>query len=249
MNPKELMLQEHEQLDDLQNGYFILQSREGFRFGLDAVLVAHFAEMHTGAHILDLGCGNGIIPLLIAARKKDVHVTGLEIQKQSAELARRSVKYNQLEDRIDIIEGDIKEVAKLFKAASFDSVISNPPYMLGEHGLKNPREEMAIARHEILCDFSDIAAAAEHLLPNLGRFFLVHRPFRLAELFRILTEHHLEPKRMRLVFPYADREPNMVLIEARKGGRSRMMVERPLIVYEKPGVYTEEILKIYGRSI
>ena len=161
-------------------------------------------------------------------------------------MARRSVAYNSLEDSVEIVTGDIKEAVRLFGPASFDVVTSNPPYMTGQHGLTNPNEARAIARHEILCTLEDVVQAAAGLLKPQGRFYMVHRPFRLAEIFGVLGKYKLEPKRMRLVYPYMDREPNMVLIEACKGGRPRITVEKPLIVYQRPGVYTDEISDVYG---
>ena len=161
-------------------------------------------------------------------------------------MARRSAELNDLSQRLDIVRGDIKEAGEMFAPASFDVITSNPPYMIGQHGLVNPDIEKAAARHEILCTFDDVARAAARLLRTGGRFYLVHRPFRLAELICTLSSYRLEPKRMRLVYPYVDREPNMVLIEAVRGGRPRMTVEKPLIVYERPGVYTSEITDIYG---
>ena len=142
--------------------------------------------------------------------------------------------------------GDIREAAERFDAASFDVITSNPPYMTGNHGLVNPNLPKAIARHEICCTLRELVAATEKLLRPGGRFYLVHRPFRLAEIMTELTAHHLEPKRMRLVYPFVDKEPNMVLIEAMRGGRPRITVEKPLIVYKEPGVYQDEIYDIYG---
>lgn len=155
------------------------------------------------------------------------------------------MKYNNMEDRVSIRQGDIKEAAGIFGAASFHVVTCNPPYMIGQHGLTNPHMPKAIARHEILCTLEDVVSQAAKLLGDRGRFYMVHRPFRLTEIMNVLTKYKLEPKRMQLVYPYIDREPNMVLIEALKGGNSRITVERPLIVYEKPGVYTKEILEMY----
>ena len=236
-----------ERLDDLQrNGYQIIQDPGRFCFGMDAVLLSGFARVKPGAKVLDMGTGTGIIPILLEARSQASHLTGLEIQEESADMARRSVALNGLENKIAIVQGDIKEAGALFGAASFDVVTCNPPYMIGQHGLTNPEGPKAIARHEILCTFEDIASQAEKVLKPGGSFFLVHRPFRLAELITTLVSHKLEPKRMQLVYPYVDREPNMVLIEAVRGGRSRMQVEKPLIVYKEPGVYTDEIYDIYG---
>lgn len=242
-----VVLKEQERIDELQrNGYRIIQHTEKFCFGMDAVLLSGFVRAKEGERILDLGTGTGIIPILLEAKTKAAHLTGLEIQAESADMAQRSVMLNGLEDKITIIEGDIKEADKLFEAASFDIVTCNPPYMIGQHGLQNPDAPKAIARHEILCTLEDVAAKAAKLLRPGGRFFMVHRPFRLAEIMTVLTRYRLEPKRMRLVYPYIDKEPNMVLMEASRGGRSRMTVEKPLIVYESPGVYTQEIYDVYG---
>lgn len=240
-------LKEGERLDDLsRNGYQIIQNPKKFCFGMDAVLLSGFARVKQGETVLDLGTGTGIIPILLRGKTLGRHFTGLEIQEESADMARRSVMFNHLEQDISIVTGDIKEAAKRFGAASFDVVTSNPPYMIGSHGLMNPEEPKAIARHELLCSLEDVVRAAAGVLRPGGRFYLVHRPFRLAEIFTVLVKYRLEPKRMRLVYPYVDKEPNMVLLEAVQGGRSRITVEKPLIVYREPGVYTEEIYDIYG---
>ena len=234
-----------ERVDDLQNGFYVIQNQNKFCFGMDAVLLSGFARIRKGDHVLDMGTGTGIIPILLKSKTKGEHFTGLEIQEECADMATRSVQYNGLEYAVDIVCGDIKEAAGIFGAASFDVVTSNPPYMIGAHGLQNPYMAKAIARHEVLCTLEDVVSQASKVLKDRGRFFMVHRPFRLAEIFSVLTRYKLEPKRMQLVYPYIDREPNMVLIEALKGGNSRITVEKPLIVYEKPGVYTKDILEIY----
>jgi tRNA1(Val) A37 N6-methylase TrmN6 len=153
---------------------------------------------------------------------------------------------NKLEDKVDIVVGDIKEASALFGLASFDVVTSNPPYMNHNHGIVNPGEAKAIARHEILCSLEDVVREASKMLKPNGRFYLVHRPFRLVEIMKTLTDYKLEPKRMKLVYPYVDKEPNMVLIECIKGAKSMIKVEAPLIVYKEPNVYTDEIYDIYG---
>lgn len=234
-----------ERVDDLQNGFYVIQNQNKFCFGMDAVLLSGFARIRKGDHVLDMGTGTGIIPILLKSKTKGEHFAGLEIQEECADMATRSVQYNGLESAVDIVCGDIKEAAGIFGAASFDVVTSNPPYMIGAHGLQNPYMAKAIARHEVLCTLEDVVSQASKVLKDRGRFFMVHRPFRLAEIFSVLTRYKLEPKRMQLVYPYIDREPNMVLIEALKGGNSRITVEKPLIVYEKPGVYTKDILEIY----
>ncbi len=240
-------LKENERIDDLQrNGYRIIQDPKRFCFGMDAVLLTGFAHARQTDTLLDLGTGTGIIPLLMEAKYHCTHLTGLEIQQESADMAARSVALNGLCDRIDIVTGDIKEADQYFKSASFDCITCNPPYMIGQHGLANPHAPKAIARHEILCSFEDVAGQTAKLLKPGGHFFLVHRPFRLAEILTVLVKYRLEPKRMQLVYPYVDKEPNMVLLEAVRGGRSRMTVEKPLIVYREPGVYMPEIYDIYG---
>ena len=240
-------LKDGERLDDLhRNGFQIIQNEKLFCFGMDAVLLSGFAHVKEGGRALDLGTGTGIIPILLAAKTKGEYFAGLEISAISADMARRSVLHNGLEKRVEIIQGDIKEAGELFAPASFDTVTSNPPYMIGQHELTNPDIEKAAARHEIFCTLEDVVRAAAKLVRPGGKFYMVHRPFRLAEIIRTLSEYKLEPKRMRLVYPYVDREPNMVLIEAMRGGKPRMTVEKPLIVYEKPGIYTPEITAIYG---
>ncbi|MBR4139681.1 MAG: tRNA1(Val) (adenine(37)-N6)-methyltransferase [Lachnospiraceae bacterium] len=212
---------------------------------MDAVLLSSFAKAKPGEKVLDLGTGNGIIPILMEAKTKGEKFYGLEIQEESADLARRSVALNELESKIEIVTGDMKEAVDIFGAASFHVITMNPPYMTGNHGLVNPGDAKAIARHEITCSLEDMISQASKVLKCKGRFYMVHRPFRLAEIMTLMVKHHLEPKRMRLVYPYADKEPNMVLIEGLKGGNSRITVEPPLIVYDAPGVYTEELKRMY----
>ncbi|MEW4411776.1 tRNA1(Val) (adenine(37)-N6)-methyltransferase [Clostridium sp. AN503] len=236
-----------ERIDDLQrNGYRIIQKKNGFCFGMDAVLLSGFARVKAGETAVDLGTGTGIIPILLEAKTEGRHFTGLEIQEEFAKMAVRSVRLNGLEDRVEIVQGDIREASRLFGKASFDVVTSNPPYMNDSHGLKNPDLPKAIARHEVLCTLEDVVREAALLLKPGGRFYMVHRPHRLAEIISALREYRLEPKRMKLVHPFVDKEANMVLIEAVRGGRSMMKVEAPVIVYREPGVYTDEIYTIYG---
>ncbi|PNV60355.1 SAM-dependent methyltransferase [Clostridium sp. chh4-2] len=240
-------LKDNERFDDLQrNGYKIIQKKDGFCFGMDAVLLSGFAAVKEGERVLDLGTGTGIIPILLEAKTKAGHLTGLEIQEEVADMAARSVKYNHLEEKISIVQGDIKEAGQLFGLASFDVVTSNPPYMNDAHGLKNPDLPKAISRHEVLCTLDDVVREASRLLRPGGRFYMVHRPHRLIEIITALTSYKLEPKRMKLVHPFVDKEANMVLIEAVRGGKSMIKVEAPIIVYKEPGVYTDEIYSIYG---
>lgn len=228
------LLKTGERLDDLQiKGYHIIQDPERFCFGIDAVLLSDFAKVKKGEKVLDLGTGTGILPILLEAKTMGAHFTGLEIQEESADMARRSVAYNCLEEKVNIVTGDIKEAAQLFGPASFDVITTNPPYMINDHGLKNEADAKTIARHEILCTLDDILRESAKLLKeSKGRFYMIHKPFRLAEIMTKMCQYRLEPKRIQFVHPYVDKEPTMVMIEAIKGGKSRVTVEPPIIMYE-----------------
>lgn len=243
------MVLEDERIDDLQcKGYQLIQKPKGFCFGIDAVLLSDFAKVRKGLKVLDLCTGSGVIPILLAAKTEGSQFCGLELQAEYADMAKRSVELNHLEEKVNIVCGDVKDIKELFSTASFQVVTANPPYMTEHHGLKNFYEPKTIARHEVALSLRDVIAAASYALPQNGSFFMIHKPFRLAEIFKVMKEYHLEPKRMRLVHPYVDKEPTMVLMEGLKGGRERITIEPPLIVYKEPNVYTEEIYKIYGKS-
>ena len=243
-----IKLQQGERIDDLERkGYKIIQNRGRFCFGMDAVLLSGFALVKDGENVIDLGTGTGIIPILLEAKTKGSHFTGLEIQKDSADMAHRSVALNSLERKIDIVCGDIKEADLIFGKASFNVVTSNPPYMNDLHGIKNPHEELAIARHEVMCTLDDVVKQAAALLKPKGRFYMVHRPHRLVEIINTFVKYKIEPKRVRFVHPYKDKDANMVLIEGLRGGKSMIKVESPIIVYDSEGNYTDEILRIYGK--
>lgn len=239
-------IKDYERVDDLhRNGYMLIQDPKKFCFGVDAVLLSGFATAKKGDKVLDLGTGTGVIPILMSAKTKAEHFSALEIQPESAEMAKRSVMLNDLQDRIDIIEGDIKKAAEIFKPSSFDVITTNPPYMNFEGGIKNSYDPKTIARHEVLCSLDDVAFAAQRLLKFGGKFFMVHRPHRLTDIMCVLREHKLEPKRIRFVQPYADREPNMVLVEAVRSGKPMIKVMPTLVIYNSDGTYTQETLDIY----
>lgn len=247
MEKRTVELKTGERIDDLQrNGYGIIQNPEKFCFGMDAVLLSGFANVKKGGRAIDLGTGTGIIPILMEAKTEGESFTGLEIQEESADMAKRSVLLNRLENKINIVLGDIKNVTEIFERSSFDTVTSNPPYMTGGRALINPDEPKAIARHEILCTLDDVVAAAAALLKPQGAFYMVHRPNRLVGIFETMRRHRIEPKRMQMVFPYAEKKANMVLIEGRRGGGEQLIVEKPLIIYKEAGKYTDEIYDIYG---
>ncbi len=235
-----------ERVDDLhRNGYVIIQDPKRFCFGIDAVILSGFAEVKKGENVMDLCTGTGIIPILLEAKTEGSHFTGLEIQEESVEMARRSVRLNGLEDKVTIDFGDVKNTEALYRASSFDVVTVNPPYMNEGGGLKNGYSPKTIARHEVLCSLEDVVDAAARLLVPQGRLYMVHRPHRLTDIMVTLRNHRLEPKRLRFVHSYADREPVMVLVEAVSNGKPMVKVMPPLIIYKEDGKYTGEIMKIY----
>lgn len=238
---------ENERIDDLQiKGYRIIQDKTAFCFGMDAVLLSDFAVIKKNEKVLDMCTGTGIIPILLEAKTEGKFFSGLEIQESMVNMARRSVALNSLEDKIEITCGDVKEASQIYGRNSYDAVTCNPPYMNQNHGLKNDYGPKAIARHEVLMTFEDLASETYRILKPGGRLYLVHRPHRLSELISTLKKYRLEPKRLRFVHPYIDQEANMVLIEAFKDGREQMRIDSPIIVYDRPGVYTKQIYDIYG---
>jgi len=237
-----------ETLDDLRlGGLKILQKRDGYRFSLDPVLLCAFARLKEGEKVADLGTGSGIIPLLLASRSGAGRVVGLEIQPDLADRARRSVRLNALEERVEILEGDLRVLPKSLIPRSFDVVLANPPYRRQESGRKAPGAERAAARHELAGGLEDFLAAAASLLKQGGRFYIVYLAERLAELLAAMRRERLEPKRLRCVHSRAAEEARMVLVEGRKGGRSGLTVAPPLFVYEGKR-YSDEVLAIYGEG-
>lgn len=229
------LVRDGERLDDLQlGGLEIIQDPDKFCFGVDAVFLSDFARVKPGETVLDMGTGNGIIPILLSAKTQGRKFTGLEIQQDTAEMARRSVLHNHLEDRIEIVTGDIKEAAEIFKPAFFDVITTNPPYMLADHGLRNPDSSRAVARHEVLCSLDDILRESMRLLQDKGRFYMIHRPFRLTEIMIKMNHYKIEPKRIQFIYPHIDREPAMMLIEGVRGAKPRVTVEPPIIIYDRP---------------
>ena len=245
----DVLLKENERIDDLEiNGFRIIQNPFCFCFGMDAVLLANFANISSKADVLDLGTGTGIIPLLLAAKSKGKSWTGLEIQPEMVDMAERSVKLNSVEDQCHIVEGDLKNIKELFKPGQFGAVTSNPPYMKESSGLKNMKDTVVIARHEVCATLEDVIKAGFYLLKTGGTFTMVHRPTRLPEIMELMVKYRLEPKRMQLVQPRANKEPNLVLIEAvKEAGRECRMLPT-LNVYDEDGNYTEELLRYYGKE-
>ncbi len=242
-------IREKERIDDLQyKGLRLIQDPDDFCFGIDAVLLANYARAAAGDTVVDLCTGSGVIPILMSGKTNASKLIGVEIQSKSAETAERSVKLNDLDKKVEILNEDICRLPDVMRKGSVDVVTCNPPYMIADHGLHGDDEAKNIARFEVRCTLEDVVGTAAALLKTGGMFYMIHRPFRLTEIMVTLNKYKLEPKRMRLVYPYVDKEPTMVLIEAKRDARSRITVESPLIVYESPGVYTAELLKFYGMT-
>ncbi|MCL2350185.1 MAG: tRNA1(Val) (adenine(37)-N6)-methyltransferase [Defluviitaleaceae bacterium] len=241
------MLKEGERLDDLnRDGLKIIQNPKKFCFGIDAVLLSDFAKVHRGQICLDLCTGGGVIPILLAAKTKGQAFHGIEIQEEVAEMATRSVLLNNLQDKVKILCGDLKTLHSQFSTLNFNVVTANPPYMPVGHGEQSPQGSNAIARHEIMCTLDDVVAAAARALVPHGKFYMVHRPARLADIFASFAKHNLAPKVLRLVQPRAGQPPNLLLISATKGGSAHLKMEAPLIIYGEDGKYTKEVLSIHG---
>lgn len=239
-------IKEYERVDDLhRNGYQIIQDPKRFCFGIDAVILSGFVKVKKGEKVMDLCTGTGIVPILLEAKTEGSHFTGLEIQQESVEMAFRSVKLNKLEDKISIDLGDVRNTEALYRPSSFDVVTVNPPYMNDGGGLKNDFSPKTIARHEVMCSLEDVISASARLLAPQGRLYMVHRPHRLTDIMVTLRKYRLEPKTLRFVHSYEDREPVMVLIEAAKNGKPMVKVMAPLVIYNKDRSYTDEIKKIY----
>ena len=237
-----------ERLDDLQcDGLYLIQNPDKFCFGIDAVLLSNFVKVKKDGYAVDLCTGSGIVPILLSTKTKAKKITGIEIQSDIADMASRSVSYNKLDEKIDIINDDISNALKYIKHSCVDTVCVNPPYMKDMAAIKNPDLPLAIARHELLTDLDSVINIANKLLKENGRFFMIHRPSRLSEIFASMKQNRIEPKRIRFIHSYIDSKANLVLIEGLKGSGVWLDVEPPLAVYKEKNVYTDEVLKIYGR--
>lgn len=245
----DVMIKPDERVDDLQyKGLKLIQNKKGFCFGLDAVLLADFADVKNGDRVLDIGTGTGIIPVLLAGKTKAQSIVGLEIQEELADLASRNVALNCLDSRVTMVCGDIKTAERYFKAGQFDVITSNPPYMKQNGGLINPSDTKALSRHEITCTIEDITEKTAWLLAPGGQLALVHRPQRLVDIVWCMRKHGIEPKYLRFVHPSRDKKPNLILIKGMKGGKAELKMMEPLYVYDDKGKYSKEIDEIYERG-
>ncbi|WP_312699833.1 tRNA1(Val) (adenine(37)-N6)-methyltransferase [Sedimentibacter sp.] len=239
-------LKENEKIEDLQcKGLRIIQNKKWFCFGMDAVLLTNYCDIKNNSTVVDLGTGTGIIPILLSGKRNYSKAYAIEIQEEVAEMAKRSVMLNDLQDKIEVLNIDLKDVLNHLPSNSFDAVISNPPYKLNNSGIVNPSDKKAISRHEIMCSLEDVISTASSLLKQYGRFYMVHRPDRLADIMCLLRKYRLEPKQIRFVHPRAAEKPNMILIRASKNGNPELKFDPPLYIYGEDGKYTKDVYDIY----
>ena len=243
-------LKNNERIDDLQyKGLKIIQKEDEFCFGIDSVLLSNFAKnIKKNSEIIDLGTGTGIISILLSKKLQAKKIYGIEIQKQVADMAKRSVELNSLENLVTILNEDLKKLPEILNKNYYDAIVTNPPYKKDNTGLKNENEAKLISRHEIKCTIEDIASVSSKLLKNGGELYMVHRPERLAEIIQVLVKYKLEPKILKLVYPKKDKEPNLILIKAVKNAKSFLKIEKPLFVYDENNKYTQDILEIYNKG-
>ena len=242
-------IMDDETIDDLDlNGIKVIQKKNAFRFGVDAVLLANFARIQSGATVIDFCAGTGIVPFILAGKTDATFIHGIEIQENMVEMAQRSIRYNKLEKRINFISGDLKDQDFLKTLPRVDVVTVNPPYKLKNSGIINLDDKNAIARHEICCTLEDVIIATMKVLKDNGRMYMVHRPERLADIFCTMRKHRMEPKVIKMVYPSMGKAPNIVLIEGQKYGGQFLKWETSLYVHDENGDYTDEINKIYGRK-
>ena len=239
-----------ERIDDLEfNNLKIIQNKNFFCFGIDSVLISNFCTKNKSAsNAVDIGSGSGIISILIASKTRIRHIYGIEIQNEVAEMSKRSIELNHLEDKIEILNIDLKDATKYINPNSIDCVVTNPPYMKNGTGAKNENKQKIIARHEVETTLSEILNISYKLLKDKGEFFMIHRVDRLVDILSEMRAQRLEPKEIQFIHPYVNKSPNLVMLRAVKNGGRELKVLDPLVVYNNNGEYTDEILKIYGKK-
>ena len=242
------LVKDGETLDDLQlKDICIIQKREGFRFGIDAVLLANFANVKKKHKVMDLCTGTGIVPFIIKGKKEPEKIVGLEIQNKFVEMANRSIKINGFNDTMEFLHVDLKDKELLKSIGRFDVVTVNPPYKLEKSGIVNPNDKYAIARHEVMCNLDNVIEACRIVLKDNGRLYMVHRPERLADIFCIMRKYKIEPKRVQMVHPNTKKPANILLVEGQRDGGAYLKWEPPIYVYNDDGSFSKEINEIYGR--
>ena len=246
---KKIELKDNEIIDELQlNNLKIIQNNNGFKFGIDSILLSDFAKkIKKDSIVLDIGTGTGIISILLSAKTEANKIIGIEIQREVADMAKRSVILNKLENKIEIINDDINNIEKYFENNYFDVIVTNPPYQKNNTGLKSENEKNLISRHEIKCTLEDIIKKSFKILKDKGEFYMVHRPERLVDIMYLMRKNKIEPKELRFVYPKISDKPNLILIKGIKNAKQFLKVEKPLIIYNEEGIYTKEVLSIYGK--
>ena len=243
-------LKQDERIDDLEfKNLKIIQNKNGFCFGIDSVLLSDFAKnIRHNSKVIDLGTGTGIISILLSGKTIGTSFVGVEIQKEVAEMAKRSIELNKLEKRIQIVNENIIDFKEKYESKSFDSVVTNPPYKKINTGIQNEENKKLISRHEITAKLEDFIQISSYLLKDGGEFYMIHKPERLVDIFTIMRKEKIEPKQIRFVYPNKNKQANLVLIKGVKGGNSFLKFENNLYVYNEDGTYTEEIMKIYNKK-
>lgn len=239
----------NETIDDLEfNNLKIIQNNDGFKFGIDSILLSDFSKkIKNNSIVLDIGSGSGVISILLSGKTKAKKIIGIEVQKEVADMARRSVILNNLEDKIKIINDNIKNIEKYFQNNFFDVIVTNPPYQKNNTGLKSEDEKNLISRHEIECTLEDIIQKSYKILKDRGEFYMVHRPERLVDILYVMRKNKIEPKLIKFVCPKVSSKPSLVLIKGIKNAKEFLKVEKNLIIYDEDGTYTKELLNIYGK--
>lgn len=245
----DIELEANERIDDLEfKNLKIIQNKDGFCFGIDSVLLSDFAKnIKKDSMVLDLGTGTGIIPILLCGKTKLKKVTGIELQEEVAKMAKKSIKLNNLEDKFNVINENILNLNKIYENQTFDVIVSNPPYKKKDTGITNENEKKIISRHEISASLEGFIKISKDLLKDKGEFYMVHRPERLVDIFELMRKYKIEPKILKMVYSYKNKEPKLILIKGVKNAKPFLKVESNLYIYEDTGKYTKEILKIYNK--
>ena len=245
----EIKLEKNERIDDLEfKNLKVIQNKNGFCFGMDAVLLSDFAKnIKRNAIVLDLGTGTGIIPILLCGKTELKKVIGVEIQEEVAKMAKKSILLNNLENRFEILNCNIKELNKIYENQIFDVIVTNPPYKKQDSGIINENEKKLISRHEITANLEDFIKISKDLLKDKGELYMVHRPERLVDILELMRKYKIEPKELKMVCPNKNKEPNLVLIKGVKNAKPFLKVEKNLYVYDTENNYTKEILEIYNK--
>ena len=245
----DIKLDDNERIDDLEfKNLKIVQNKDGFCFGIDGVLLSDFAKnIKDNSKVLDLGTGTGIISILLCGKTKLKRVWGIELQKEVCQMAKKSIKLNNLENKFEIINEDILNLNKLFEKNTIDVIVTNPPYKKKNTDIKNENEKKLISRHEITADLEDFIIVSSQLLKDKGEFYMVHRPERLVDILELMRKYKIEPKILRFVFPNKNKEPKMILIKGIKNAKPFLKIENNLYIYDEDENYTQEIKKIYNK--